>query len=81
MHGDLGSCFTIMDATSLRNLPLGIHSTFPHWLLPDVDPDTRNKLRPDILLIQGLSPASYSGKQHLLDACDRDALAHLHSRA
>ena len=79
-HGDLGSCFTIMDATSLRNLPLGIHSTrLPRWLLPDVDPVTRNKLRPDILLIQGLSPASYSGKHNLLDACDCDTLAHLHS--
>ena len=73
------SWMPLASATSPLGSTVPGHAYRIGWLLPNVDPDTINELRPDILLIQGLSPASYSSKQQLLDAWDCDTLAHLHS--
>jgi hypothetical protein len=55
-NGSLGGCFTIMDATSLSDLPDDIAgSRIPAWMLPNVDPAFRARLRPDLLLVHGLS--------------------------
>ena len=69
------SWMPLASATSPLGSTVPGHAYRIGWLLPNVDPDTINELRPDILLIQGLSPASYSSKQQLLDAWDCDTLA------
>lgn len=58
-RGSHGGSFTIMDATSRDRLPIGVSSTrLPAWLLPSVPLDILSKLRPDILLVHGLSPTA-----------------------
>lgn len=55
-NGSMGGCFTIMDATSLTDLPDDVADTrIPSWMLPGLDPTIRARLRPDLLLVQGLS--------------------------
>jgi hypothetical protein len=54
-----GGSYTIMDATSRDRLPVGVSGTrIPAWMLPSVPLDTLPKLRPDILMVHGLSPAA-----------------------
>ena len=59
--GPLGSSFQIMDATSETRLPLGVHGTrLPSWMVPLTPPSFAadfdyTKLRPDLLIIEGLS--------------------------
>ena len=57
--GSKGGCFCVMDATARDDAPDTVYSTrLPAWLLPDVPASTRAKMRPDILLIDGLPLAS-----------------------
>ena len=52
-------CFTVMDATAKRDAPDTVYDTrLPAWLLPQVPDSTRAKMRPDILLVDGLPLAS-----------------------
>ena len=45
-----------MDATSSDALPHGVAATrIPQWVLPSVPPDTLRRLRPDLLIFQGLA--------------------------
>ena len=54
-QGGLGGSFCVVDATKASKTPVGAESNrLPPWLLPDLTTAKRNKLRPDILLIQGL---------------------------
>ena len=71
MSGSLGGNYTILDATSRRSLPQGVASTrIPPWILPDVDPDTLARLRPDILIVHGLSYTRFASLQPLLESPD-----------
>lgn len=59
IHSHLGSYFTIMDATSAHALPHGVASTrIPAWVLPNTPADIRARMRPDLLIFQGLSPSN-----------------------
>ena len=54
-NGKKGECYTIMDAGQAADLPEGVAGKrLPPWILPKVDNETRGKLRPDILIIEGL---------------------------
>jgi hypothetical protein len=69
----LGGYYTIMDAGAEKDLPKDVHGKrLPAWLLPPVDASlteaeraeqelTRKKLRPDILVIEGLSASDTTG--------------------
>jgi enoyl-CoA hydratase/carnithine racemase len=49
------NCFTIMDATAADALPLGVaDNRIPAWILPAVPEATRLKMRPDLMIIEGL---------------------------
>ena len=49
-----GGCYTLMDAGQAADLPEGVAGKrLPPWILPKVDNETRRKLRPDILIIEG----------------------------
>ena len=51
--------FTIMDACALADLPPEVQSKrIPTWLLPQVEPDTLRRMRPDLLIIEGLKEPS-----------------------
>ena len=50
---ELGGCYTLMDAGHLPGEL--VHTRLPKWMLPDLDDETRNQLRPDLLVIQGLA--------------------------
>jgi len=53
-----------MDATSTSALPHGVSDTrVPQWMLPSLPPDTLALLRPDILLIEGLTVAHFHAIQ------------------
>ena len=72
--------YTIMDATSSTNLPPGVASTrLPTWLLPNVPPDVLRLLRPDLLVIHGLSLAKYHSLSPLLALHDPHTIASLKS--
>jgi len=54
--GSKGGCYTIMDAGRAADLPEEVAGKrLPSWLLPNVDDSERLKLRPDILIIEGLN--------------------------
>jgi hypothetical protein len=56
VHGSMGGSFTIMDASAATRLPVGVAGTrIPQWMLPDVAPLLLSKLRPDLLVVHGLS--------------------------
>ena len=56
IHSDLANCYTIMDATSVNSLPPGVSATrIPPWVLPSVPDDQRLRLRPDLLIFEGLT--------------------------
>jgi hypothetical protein len=58
--------FTIMDATAASALPNGVHSNrIPRWMLPHVLDNKLAKLRPDMLLIDGLSHSDLAHIQPL----------------
>ena len=57
-HSKLAGSYTIIDATSRENLPQGAEGLrIPDWVLPKVDGNTLRKMRPDIMVIQGLTPS------------------------
>jgi hypothetical protein len=50
----------ILDATAGDALPAGVTSNrIPDWVLPNVDPSTRLKFRPDIMVIENLPTTDY----------------------
>ena len=55
--GALGGCYTVMDAGTMEaTLNLAANGKrLPEWMLPDVDPETRQRMRPDLLIIENLS--------------------------
>jgi hypothetical protein len=55
-RGTLGGCYTIMDAGTMEaTLALAANGKrVPQFVLPDVDADTLQRMRPDILLIENL---------------------------
>ena len=58
--GPLGGCLAFVDASSSDRLPHGVLATrLPQWMLPSVDPALLTRLRPDILLIEGLTYPTY----------------------
>ena len=69
--GSLGGNFTILDATSADSLPSEVFSSrIPPWILPAVDPLTLNRLRPDILIIQGLTHTRFATLRPALESPD-----------
>ena len=69
-----------MDATSSSRLPPSVSATrIPSWLLPSVPPATLSKLRPDILILKGLSITTYFTLSSLLLAHDTYTLSTLKS--
>ena len=51
--------YTIMDACALADLPPEVQAKrIPAWLLPKVPPDTLKRMRPDLLIIEGLKEPS-----------------------
>jgi hypothetical protein len=60
------NCYTIMDATAADALPLGVSDNrVPAWILPEVPEATRLKMRPDILIIEGLKNEDVEGFQEM----------------
>ena len=69
--GSLGGNFTILDATSRRSLPPGVFSNrIPTWILPQVDPTTLDRVRPDILILHGLPHSLFASLQSALQSPD-----------
>ena len=59
-NGDIGGYHTIMDAGRADNLPEGVSGTrVPEWMLPDLDPQHRIRMRPDIMILEK-APATLS---------------------
>ena len=55
--GPLGGSYMVMDACGRDAAPDTVASTrLPPWLLPTMPAHVRDKLRPDILIIEGLPP-------------------------
>ena len=53
--GSKGGCYTIMDAGRAIDLPEEVAGKrLPSWLMPNMDESERIKLRPDILILEGL---------------------------
>jgi hypothetical protein len=66
--GNLQNCYTIMDATAADALPRGVSTNrIPAWILPDVPEATRLKMRPDILIIEGLQNDQVEAFQQMGD--------------
>ena len=60
MGGTLGGSYCVMDATSKDELPQGVDDNrLKEWILPEVDCETRRKMRPDIMFIQGVNPNGF----------------------
>lgn len=61
LHGPLGNCFTIMDATARASLPTGVFDTrIPPWMLPHLTADIISLMRPDLLIVEGLTQGMVS---------------------
>ena len=59
-NGRRGGSFLIMDAGKLEDVQESVSSTIqgtrlPEWMVPDLPTNMRNRLRPDILIIPGMS--------------------------
>lgn len=63
-HGREGGNYCIIDAGTMTDVlnAAANGKRVPDWLLPDTDPDTRQRMRPDILRITGL-PANASPEE------------------
>ena len=56
--GNMAGAFTVMDAGTQASLPDGVHGKrLPAWLLPGIADAERVKMRPDLLVAQGLTAA------------------------
>ena len=53
LASDIGGCYAIMDAGHLPGET--IHDRIPGWMLPNTPEAERTKMRPDLLLITGLT--------------------------
>ena len=53
LASDIGGSYTVMDAGHLPGETL--HSRIPGWMLPNTPDDVRRRMRPDLLLITGLT--------------------------
>ena len=54
LQGSKASSLLILDATARAKLPHGVyHNRIPQWMLPSVPLGTLDKLRPDVLLMDG----------------------------
>ena len=61
LRGPLGHCFTIMDATARASLPTGVFYThIPTWMHPHLPADIVSLMRPDLLIIEGLTQGMVS---------------------
>jgi ribonuclease HI len=62
--GGLGGFYTIMDACQANDLPEGVQGTrLPDWILPGMQSDLRHKMRPDLLIVKGITPGdAHKGK-------------------
>jgi hypothetical protein len=54
--GPHGSWCAVMDAGKKENLPPGVTPRMPDWSLTDVPDGTRDRMRPDIAIIEGVTP-------------------------
>lgn len=55
-NGLKGMGYTVMDASSVDELPAGVSSTrLPSWLLPELAEEDREMMRPDLLIVDGLT--------------------------
>jgi len=83
--GPLGSCFQIMDATTEDNLPHGVYSSrIPTWMIPNLPPHfspdfDRTKLRPDLLVIEGLAYTDFTRMHHSFSLTTESTQKHLRS--
>jgi len=67
-HGALGGSLCIVDATKDDELPEGVESNrVPDWLLPNVPRESGTRMRPDIMLIEGMPANSIQAYQALDD--------------
>jgi hypothetical protein len=79
LFGSLGDAYTIMDATAAASLPDGVIGTrVPSWMLPSVPSQDLALLRPDLLIIEGLSTTAAAALGGRLQ--DPSVLAHIQSR-
>jgi len=70
-QGGIGGCFSIVDATRQDDLPEGVESTrLPEWLLPSVPPEQLKRMRPDILVVEGMPANSAQAYQALRASYD-----------
>jgi hypothetical protein len=52
--------FTVLDACASDALPPGAHATrIPKWILPNTSDADRDRLRPDMLIIQGFTLSAF----------------------
>jgi hypothetical protein len=57
LNGPFGLFYTVMDASARSNLPPGVQSTrLPSWIIPGTRRTTQLPYRPDLLIIEGLTP-------------------------
>ena len=80
-RGPKGGYFTIMDATSVDNLPCGVAFTrIPKAFLPALTENVRSKYRPDIMLVEGLPSVGPSAPTSLSFTWDSRTTSDLQSR-
>lgn len=61
-RGSLGGCYMVMDACASADAPAYTDGTrLPSWLLPHLSDAERSRMRPDILLIEGLPLSDVQG--------------------
>jgi hypothetical protein len=61
--GDKGGCYMVMDAGKLADLPEGVHGKrIPEWMLPDIDAEQRERLRPVIMFVPGMTHRGMHGR-------------------
>ena len=70
--------YTVLDASAADSLPPGVScNRLPSWLLPSLPPSTLACLRPDLLIIKGLSLSSSRDLSALLTQHDPATIASL----
>ena len=67
--GSIGGSFILMDAGQQADLPAEVYGKrLPAWLLPGLGDADRAKLRPDMLIIEGLNYTMHHNQALLQDA-------------
>lgn len=55
LQGSIGACYTVLDVTSQTDLPPGVSGNrLPEWILPSLKNKDRLRMRPDMLVVEGL---------------------------